>query len=174
MYQRCIGIRPGAAMAWKATAAPTVRKQRDKWVVRVDGIDTETGRHRPRQLGTYRSQRAASAAAREALSEDRASERGTVSWLVHRYVTSRTDISVKAREQYEWAATHIDTGLGAVRVDQLEREDHRSMAERPGVGREALSSEHPGLPQRPPSSSRRCRRRGTAPPEPSGTRCSAA
>jgi hypothetical protein len=39
-------------MGWKATGQPTVRKQRDKWVVRVDGIDTETGRHRPRQLGT--------------------------------------------------------------------------------------------------------------------------
>ena len=41
------------AMGWKATGQPTVRKQRDKWVVRVDGIDTETGKHRPRQLGTY-------------------------------------------------------------------------------------------------------------------------
>ena len=40
-------------MGWKATGQPTVRKQRDKWVVRVDGIDTETGNHRPRQLGTY-------------------------------------------------------------------------------------------------------------------------
>ncbi len=40
-------------MGWKATGQPTVRKQRDKWVVRIDGIDTETGKHRPRQLGTY-------------------------------------------------------------------------------------------------------------------------
>ncbi len=36
---------------------PTVRQQRDKWVVRVDGIDTETGKQRPRQLGTYLSKR---------------------------------------------------------------------------------------------------------------------
>lgn len=43
-------------MAWKATGQPTVRKQRDKWVVRVDGIDTGTGQHRPRQLGTFNSQ----------------------------------------------------------------------------------------------------------------------
>jgi len=42
-------------MAWKATGQPTVREQRDKWVVRVDGIDTATGKHRPRQLGTYAS-----------------------------------------------------------------------------------------------------------------------
>jgi site-specific recombinase XerC len=32
----------GATMGWKATRQPTVRQQRDKWVVRVDGIDTET------------------------------------------------------------------------------------------------------------------------------------
>ena len=38
-------------MGWKATGQPTVRQQRDKWVVRVDGIDTETGRVRPRQIG---------------------------------------------------------------------------------------------------------------------------
>ena len=31
-------------MAWKSTGRPTVRQQRDKWVVRVDGIDTETGK----------------------------------------------------------------------------------------------------------------------------------
>ena len=41
-------------MGWKATGQPTVRKQRDKWVVRVDGIDTATGKHRPRQLGHTR------------------------------------------------------------------------------------------------------------------------
>jgi hypothetical protein len=50
-------------MAWKSTGRPTVRQQRDKWVVRMDGIDTETGRHRPRQLGTYASRRSAQAAA---------------------------------------------------------------------------------------------------------------
>ena len=46
-------------MAWKPTGRPTVRQQRDKWVVRVDGIDTETGKHRPRQLGTFTSRRSA-------------------------------------------------------------------------------------------------------------------
>jgi hypothetical protein len=44
-------------MGWKATGEPTVPRHRDKWVVRVDGIDTETGRARPRQVGTYPSQR---------------------------------------------------------------------------------------------------------------------
>ncbi|MBW3615950.1 MAG: site-specific integrase [Actinobacteria bacterium] len=92
-------------------------------MVRVDGIDTETGRHKPRQLGTFRSKRAAATAARTASSEDLVSERGTLGWLVNRYVASRTDVSVKAREQYAWAASHITAGLGAVRLDRLERED---------------------------------------------------
>ncbi len=38
----------GYAMAWKATGHPTVGKQRDTWVVRVDGIDFATRRHRRR------------------------------------------------------------------------------------------------------------------------------
>jgi integrase len=110
-------------MAWKATGQPTVRKQRDKWVVRVDGIDTTTGKHRPRQLGTYASQRSANAAARSMKTEDRSTERGTVSWLVRRYVASRTDITVKARQQYEWAIPHIENGLGAIQLSRLDRED---------------------------------------------------
>ena len=52
MYQRCISrssdrLAKEIVMAWKAAGQPTVRKQRDKWVVRVDGIDTSTGKHRP-------------------------------------------------------------------------------------------------------------------------------
>ena len=83
-------------MAWKATGQPTVRKQRDKWVVRVDGIDTATGKHRPRQLGTYQSQRSALSAARSVKASDTSTEKGTVSWLVSRYVAGRTDITVKS------------------------------------------------------------------------------
>ena len=110
-------------MGWKATGQPTVRKQRDKWVVRVDGIDTATGKHRPRQLGTYQSQRSAQAAARSLRADDRTTERGTVSWLVRRYVASRTDISEKAQEQYAWAIPHIEDGLGAIPLATLDRED---------------------------------------------------
>ena len=96
-------------MAWKATGEPTVRKQRDKWVVRVDGIDTATGKHRPRQLGTYTSQRSALAASGP-FRQTASTERGTVSWLVRRYVAGRTDITLKARESYEWAIPHIEAG----------------------------------------------------------------
>jgi integrase len=110
-------------MGWKATGQPTVRKQRDKWVVRIDGIDTETGKHRPRQLGTYASQRSANAAARWVSAQERVATRDTVSWLVRRYVASRSDVTLKAREQYEWAIPHIEAGLGAIRLDRLDRED---------------------------------------------------
>jgi len=42
-------------MARKPAGSPIVRKQRDTWVVRVDGVDTATGKHKPKQLGTYKS-----------------------------------------------------------------------------------------------------------------------
>ncbi|MBA2496256.1 MAG: hypothetical protein H0V33_04030 [Acidimicrobiia bacterium] len=61
--------------------------------MRIDGIDTATGRHRSSQLGTFRSQRAAVGAARTSLSDGHLAERGTPGWLVHRYVASRTDVS---------------------------------------------------------------------------------
>jgi integrase len=110
-------------MGWKAIGEATVRQQRRKWVVRLDGIDTETGKHRPRQLGTYQSRRTALAAARTAAAEGRLVERGTVGWLVRRYVASRTDVAQKTRDQYEWAIPHIEAGLGAVRLDRLDRDD---------------------------------------------------
>ncbi len=110
-------------MGWKATGQPTVRRQRDKWVVRVDGIDTSTGKHRPRQLGTYASQRSALRAARDLRAEAASTERGTVGWLVRRWVEGRTDISVKGREGYAWAVPHIEAGLGAVPLARLDRED---------------------------------------------------
>jgi integrase len=110
-------------MAWKSTGQPTVRKQRDRWVVRVDGIDTTTGKHRPRQLGTYQSQRSANAAARSFRVEEKSTARDSVGGLVKRYVASRTDITPKAQQQYEWAAGHIETGLGAIPLATLDRDD---------------------------------------------------
>jgi hypothetical protein len=46
-----------------------------------------------------------------------------VSWLVRRYVAGRTDITLKSREQYEWAIPHIENGLGAVQLSLLDRDD---------------------------------------------------
>ena len=111
-------------MPWKQTGHPTVQKQRERWVVRVPGIDTETGRRQPRQLGTFRSRRAAQSAATSfAASGDIASDRGTVARLVDRWVAGKIDVSNKTRQQYQWAAGHIKTGLGGIRADQVERDD---------------------------------------------------
>jgi integrase len=112
-------------MAWRATADPAVRQQRGKWVVRVDGVDTATGKSRPRQVGTYPSRRTAQRAVAALLAEGGGAqvERGTVGWLVDRWVASRTDVGPKAREQHAWAATHIKAGLGGMRVDLLDRDD---------------------------------------------------
>ena len=111
-------------MGWKPTGRPTVRQQREKWVVRVDGIDTESGKHRPRQLGTFTSRRSAQRAA-SAFTEsgDVGSDHGTVGALVDSWVAGRVHVSAKSRMQYEWAATQIRRDLGAIRVDRLARED---------------------------------------------------
>ena len=111
-------------MGWKATGAPVVRRQHDRWVVRIDGIDTETGKHRPRQLGTYASKRSAVSTARAAIADGRAgAERGTLGWVVRSWVASRTDLSQKGHEQYEWAVPRIEAGLGAIPLDRLDRDD---------------------------------------------------
>ena len=39
-------------VCWKGTGQPTVRKHREKWTVRIEGIETETDNRRPRQIGT--------------------------------------------------------------------------------------------------------------------------
>jgi integrase len=111
-------------MAWKQTGQPTVQRQRDKWVVRVEGIDTETGRRRPRQIGTYASRRSAQTAATSfAAAGQLGAEHGTVGGLVDRWVAAKVDVTAKTRLQYEWAARNIRAGIGGVRVDQLERAD---------------------------------------------------
>ena len=111
-------------MAWKPTGRPMVHQQREKWVVRVDGLDTETGRARPRQLGTYRSRRAAQMAATEfAAAGDTGTDRSSVGFLVDQWVASRADVASKTKMQYEWAAKHIRSGLGPIRADHLDRSD---------------------------------------------------
>jgi integrase len=118
-------------MSWKATGRPTVRKQRARRVVRVDGIDTETGKARPRQLGTYPSQRAARVAAAAAIESghDRP-QRGTVAELLDEWVSSRTHVSPNQAQQYRWAARHINGGLGAIALARLERSDVNTWLER--------------------------------------------
>jgi hypothetical protein len=97
-------------------------------VVRVDGIDTETGKHRPRQLGTYSSQRAARQAVAELLERGAVesavrAKKGTVGELVEAWAASKVDVTAKSRLQYEWATGHIRKGLGGIPLDQLTGED---------------------------------------------------
>jgi len=111
-------------MPWKQTGHPTVQKQRENWVVRVPGINSETGKRQPRQLGTFSSRRSAQAAATSfAAHGDAGSERGTVAHLVDSWVVGKVDVSNKTRLQYQWAAGHIKSGIGGVRADRLERDD---------------------------------------------------
>ena len=111
-------------MAWKPMGRPTVREQRGKWVVRIDGVDTESGKTRPRQLGTYTSKRGANAAASQfASTGDTGGDRRTVGHVVDSWAASRIHVAGNTRQQYEWAAGHIKAGIGAVRVDRLSRDD---------------------------------------------------
>ena len=66
----------------------------------ADGIDTESGKHRPRQLGTYASRRSAQRAA-SAFTEsgDVGSDHGTVGALVDSWVAGRVYVSAKSRMQ---------------------------------------------------------------------------
>jgi hypothetical protein len=125
-------IHSGGPTAWdeRRLAPPrSASSATNGWCVST-GFDTATGKHRPRQLGTFASQRAALAAARSGQADRRSTERGTVSCLVRRYVAGRTDITVKSRESYEWAIPHIEAGLGAIPVYRLDREDVAEWIER--------------------------------------------
>ena len=122
MYQKCIN--KGVALAWKPMGRPTVREQRSKWVVRIDGVDTETGRMRPRQLGTYTSKRAANTAASQYASDgETGGDRRTVGHVVEKWAATRVHVAGNTRQQYEWAAGHIKDGIGAIRLDRLGRDD---------------------------------------------------
>ena len=111
-------------MAWKPTGSPTVQLHRGGYVVRVDGIDTESGLRRPKQLGSYPSRRAANAAASKAASDGQTRpERETVGRLVDQWVASRVDVAAATKAQYEWAAGHIRNGVGSIPMDHLDRDD---------------------------------------------------
>ena len=42
---------------------------------------------------------------------------------MRRYVASKTDETMTARDQYMWGCRPIEAGLGAARLDRLDRED---------------------------------------------------
>ena len=102
-------------MSRRAQAAGAVGRARGRDRHRDGAASTATARD-------VRDGAAGSAAAR-AQSDSNATARGTVGWAVTRYVESRTDLSVKSQEQYAWAAGHIAAGIGAIRLDRLDRAD---------------------------------------------------
>ena len=130
---RISDVSVGVAMGWKPTGRPTVRQQRDRWVVRVDGIDTESGKHRPRQLGTLASRRSAQRAA-SAFTEsgDVGSDHGTVGALVDRWVAGRIHVSAKSQPAVP---------IGSL-TDQTGPRRHPGRPPRPGGCRRAELEEH--------------------------------
>ena len=131
-------------MAWKATGAPAVRKLRGRWVVWIDGFDTETGRRRPRQLGTYDSRRAAQASAVQvADSGPPAPDRRTVAWAVDEWLATRTHVGAKTLTMYEWSGRHLKAGLGSIPLALVGAQRRRSVAQRTGGRRTDPPAEHP-------------------------------
>jgi hypothetical protein len=111
-------------MAWKATGALAVRKKRGRWVVRIDGFDTETRRKRPRQLGTYEGRRAAQqAAAQLAESGPPAPDPPTVAWAVDEWLATRTHVGPKTLTMYKCGGRHVKAGIGSAPLKMLERSD---------------------------------------------------
>jgi integrase len=93
-------------------------------VVRIEGLDTETGRRRPRQLGTYDSRRAAQDAAAQAVEDGPpAPDRRTVAWAVDEWLATRTHVGPGTLTMYEWGGRHVKAGLGSIPLNMLERSD---------------------------------------------------
>ena len=132
-------------MSWKAVGKPTVRQQRGKWVVRVDGLDMATGAKLPRQLGTFASQRAARNAALAFTADGVVqADRGNVAWAVDRWLASKSDVSAKSRSQYEWAAKHVKASLAdAVDDGALRRSPAARVALPKDVAKSGLDREQP-------------------------------
>ena len=85
------------------TGRPLVRQQRDKWIVRVDGPDTEAGKRRQQQLGTYKPRRVARMAATEfAAAGDTGTDRRSVGFLVDQWVASRTAAAMQRSDSTSW------------------------------------------------------------------------
>ncbi len=115
-------------MAWKSTGRPTVRQQRDEWVVRIDGIDTESGKDRPRQLGTYPSQRAPRRALAELLERGDAesavrADKGTVGEYVDAWAAAKGRRVAEEPPAVRVGREAIRKGLGGIPLDRLTRDD---------------------------------------------------
>jgi hypothetical protein len=104
---------------------PELHRQRGKWVVRVTGYDSATGRRRVRQLGTFDTKRAAvahqkaAAAGRAGGSIDTLADFLESVWLP----AKEGRVETSTFDQYRWAVTrHIVPLIGAVRLADLRSE----------------------------------------------------
>lgn len=72
-------------MTWRPTGLATLRKQRERWTVCIEGLVLESGTTRPRNLGTYSPRRGAQAAASEfAATGEGITDRTTVGYAATR------------------------------------------------------------------------------------------
>ena len=109
------------------------------------------------------------AATEFAAAGDTGTDRSSVGFLVDQWVASRTDIASKTKMQYEWAAGHIRSGLGSIRVDRLDRSDVAQwldeLAAGGKMGRRSISIFRMVLRARSPTPSTRASSAGAPPAE---------
>ncbi len=109
-------------MAWVTTGEASVQKQRDRWVVRISGYDSATGRRRVRQLGTHATKKAAVAHQRAVVEGRVGGEDETLGEYLEKVWLPSKDarVEVSTYDQYRWAVNgHIVPLLGAVRLKDL-------------------------------------------------------
>ena len=91
-----------------------VRQQRDSWVVRIDGIDTESGLKRPRQIGTNPSKRAANSAAASAQANDTYKYSGRSVHALAKHRSSQNEEQILVGEGWQNNDLLVATQLGHV------------------------------------------------------------
>lgn len=106
-------------MATVFSGEPEIQKQRGKWMVRVSGYDSATGRRRVRQLGTFETKKAAVAHSRLFVEgrvggvDETISDFLTESWLP----SKEGRVERSTFDQYRWAVNgHIVPLIGSVRL----------------------------------------------------------
>ena len=112
-------------MSWVGNEEPSVHRQRGRWVVRVSGYDSATGRRKVQQLGTFPTKRAATAYLRQ-VQDGRAGgeDEELRAYLREVWLPSkRSRVESSTLHQYEWAVEgHIVPLIGAVRMRDLSPE----------------------------------------------------
>ena len=101
---------------------PHVRRQRGKWVVRIEGYDPASGKVKVRQAGTFETKRAAFAHQRSLLDGRAGTETETVGEFVQQVWLRSKDgrVETSTFDQHRWAVDrHIVPLIGEVRLRDL-------------------------------------------------------